>query len=101
MPTTTVAHSAPTITPIAISSRIKRGVALHRERGGEIERIGAHAYRVPSCTGTGFYTVYTDFRACTCPDHPRAKAAGARCKHVVAIEIAVTKRRASRRRGIL
>ena len=58
------------------TTRIERGVKLHREHGGEIERIGIHAYRVPSCTGTGSYAVYTDLRCCTCPDHPRAKANG-------------------------
>ncbi len=82
------------------STRISRGVRLFRERGHEIERIAAHTYRVPSCTGEGHYTAYTDLRACTCPDHIRAKASGngERCKHVVAAEIVLAKRRARRRR---
>lgn len=80
------------------TTRLQRGVRLYRERGHEIERIGVHTYRVPSCAGTGFYTVYTDFRACTCPDHVRAKAAGERCKHVTAAEIVLAKRRAIRAR---
>ncbi len=80
------------------STRVTRGIALHREHGGEIERVGINTYRVPSCTGTGTYTVYTDLRCCSCPDHPRAKAAGERCKHFYAVEIVVSKRRAPRRR---
>ncbi|MDP9488233.1 MAG: hypothetical protein M3Q49_21025 [Actinomycetota bacterium] len=82
------------------STRLQRGIALHRERGHEIERISAHTYRVPSCTGEGHYTAYTDLRACTCPDHIRAKALGngERCKHVIAAEIVLAKRRAARRR---
>jgi hypothetical protein len=71
------------------AARIGRGIKLHREHGAEIERTGIHTYRVPSCTGTGTYTVYSDLRCCTCPDHPRAKAVGERCKHVVATEIVV------------
>ncbi len=88
----------PETTIPAKTTRLSRGVRLFRERGHEIERIAAHTYRVPSCTGEGFYTAYTDLRACTCPDHIRAKASGERCKHVVAAEIVLTKRRAARRR---
>lgn len=80
------------------STRLIRGVRLFLERGAEIERISAHTYRVPSCTGIGTYTAYTDLRCCTCPDHVRAKAAGERCKHVVAAEIVLSKSRAARRR---
>jgi hypothetical protein len=83
------------------STRIGRGIKRYRDHGAEIERIGIHTYRVPSigcaCTGRGSYTVYSDLRCCTCPDHPRAKAAGERCKHVIATEIMVSKRRAARR----
>ena len=80
------------------TTRIERGIRLHREHAGEIERVGIHAYRVPSCTGTGSYAVHADLRYCSCPDHPKAKAAGERCKHVVAVEILVSKRRAARLR---
>jgi predicted nucleic acid-binding Zn finger protein len=79
------------------TTRVQRGIALYRERADEIERTGIHTYRVPSCTGSGSYTVYSDLRWCTCPDHPRAKAAGERCKHVIATEIVASKRRAARR----
>ena len=86
-------------TTIPKTTRLSRGITLHRERGHEIERIAAHTYRVPSCSGEGFYTAYTDLRCCTCPDHMRAKAVGERCKHVVAAEIVLAKRRASRTRA--
>jgi hypothetical protein len=79
------------------STRVTRGIALYREYGDQIERTGIHTYRVPSCTGSGTYTVYSDLRCCSCPDHPRAKAAGERCKHYYAVEILISKRRAARR----
>ena len=60
------------------STRVTRGIALHREHADEIERTGIHTYCVPSCTGSGSYTVYTDLRCCTCPDQRRAKEAGGR-----------------------
>jgi hypothetical protein len=60
------------------STRIGRGIKLHHEHSDKIERIGIHTYRVPSCTGSGSYTVYSDLRCCTCPDHRRAKEAGER-----------------------
>lgn len=86
-------------TTIPKTTRLQRGIALHRERGAEIERIATHTYRVPSCSGEGAYLVWTDMRACSCPDHKRAKAAGERCKHVHAAEIVLAKRRAARRRA--
>lgn len=88
----------PETTIPAKTTRLQRGVRLFLERGAEIERIAAHTYRVPSCTGEGSYTAYTDLRCCTCPDHMRAKAAGERCKHVIAAEIVLSKRRAVRSR---
>lgn len=86
-------------TTIPKSTRLQRGVRLFNDRGHEIERISAHTYRVPSCTGEGAYVAYTDLRCCTCPDHIRAKASGERCKHVAAAEIVLAKRRAARRRA--
>ncbi len=80
------------------STRLQRGVRLFNERGHEIERIGIDTYRAPSCTGEDSYLVFTDLRCCTCPDHRRAKAAGEACKHRVAIDIFIAKRRAARRR---
>ena len=80
------------------STRLIGGVRLFNERGHEIERLEIHTYAVPSCTGEGFYTVFTDLSCCTCPDHRRAKEAGEACKHRVAVEVFVAKRRAARRR---
>ncbi len=83
---------------VARTTRLQRGIRLYRDHGHEIEHVGFLTYRVPSCTGEGSYLVYLDLHACTCPDHPKAKEAGARCKHVVAAEIAHCKRRAARAR---
>ncbi|MDP9457513.1 MAG: hypothetical protein M3Q60_17445 [Actinomycetota bacterium] len=80
------------------TTRLQRGVRLYRERGHEIERLEIHTYAVPSCSGDETYTVYTDLRCCTCPDHRRAKAAGERCTHFHAAGIYAAKRRAARRR---
>ena len=86
-------------TSVAIrSTRLQRGVRLFLERGDEIERTTANTYRVPSCSGTGSYLVYLDLRACSCPDHRRAKASGERCKHFHAAGIYAAKLRAARRR---
>ncbi len=85
-------------TVAAKTTRLQRGVRLYREHGHEIERVEIHTYAVPSCSGDETYTVYTDLRCCTCPDHRRAKAAGERCKHYHAVEIFTAKRRAARRR---
>ncbi len=86
-------------TVAAKTTRLQRGIALHRERGHQIERLEIHTYAVPSCSGDETYTVYTDMGCCTCPDHRRAKAAGEACKHRVAVEVFVAKRRAARRRA--
>ncbi len=86
-------------TTIPKTTRLQRGVRLHRERGAEIERLKIHTYAVPSCSGDETYTVYTDLSCCTCPDHRRAKEAGELCKHRVAVEIFTAKRRAVRRRA--
>ncbi len=80
------------------STRLQRGVRLFRERGHQIERLEIHTYAVPSCSGDETYTVFTDMGCCSCPDHRAAKKAGEACKHRVAVEIFVAKRRAARRR---
>ncbi len=83
---------------VARTTRLQRGIRLYRDHAGEIEHIGFLTYRVPSCTGEGSYLVYLDLRACTCPDHARAKARGERCKHYHAAHVAHCKRRAARAR---
>ena len=75
------------------STRITRGVELFLTRRHEIHRIKADVYSVPSCSSSERYTVWTDLRACTCPDHPRAKAEGTRCKHLFAALLAKMHRR--------
>ncbi len=87
-----------TETSLPKTDRLQRGVRLFRERGHEIERTTANTYRVPSCTGEGSYLVYLDLKACLCPDHRRARAAGEYCKHLHAAYIYAAKRRAARRR---
>lgn len=72
---------------------------MARLRGEEIERTAPFTWRVPSCSGSGTYYVYLDILRCSCPDHPRAKELGAKCKHVVAAEIVAAKRRAVRARA--
>jgi hypothetical protein len=91
MDTTTVTHK---------TTRLQRGIALYRERGAEIERIGIDTYRAPSCTGEDSYLVFTDMGCCACPDHRAAKKAGEACKHRIAVEVFVAKRRAARRRNV-
>jgi predicted nucleic acid-binding Zn finger protein len=87
-----------TTTVAAKTTRLQRGVRLFRERGHQIERLEIHTYAVPSCSGDETYTVYTDMGCCTCPDHRAAKKAGEACKHRVAVEVFICKRRAARRR---
>jgi predicted nucleic acid-binding Zn finger protein len=82
------------------STRLQRGVRLYRERGAEITRTEGGTFKVPSCTGDGFYVVYRgEFEFCSCPDHRRAVAVGEVCKHRVAVEVLVCKRRAAKRRA--
>ena len=87
--------------PAHPSTRISRGIALHRERGHEITTTPGGTYRVPSCTGEGHYVVYLEpeFTTCSCPDSRRAREAGEYCNHVVAASVAAAKRRAARRRA--
>ena len=90
----------PETTIPAKTTRLQRGIALHRERGHEIERTTGGTYKVPSCTGEGHYVVYLgEITCCSCPDSRRVKAAGEFCKHVHAAGIAASKRRAARRRN--
>lgn len=73
---------------LAGPTRTSRGVALYLDRRDEIERVGSCAYRVPSCSTEETYLVWLDLRACTCPDHKRAKSQGLRCKHYTAATLA-------------
>ena len=74
------------------TTRTERALELYRIRGGEIERIAEDLFRVPSCTGAGFYTVrYGDVEACDCPDFEYG--GGRSCKHLLAVGIAHAKKR--------
>ena len=87
-----------TTTIPARTTRLQRGVRLFHERGNQIERLEIHTYAVPTSKLDETYTVFTDLNCCTCPDHRAAKRAGEACKHRVAVEVFVAKRRAARRR---
>ncbi len=85
-----------TTTVAAKTTRLQRGIALHRERGDEITRTTGGTYIVPSCTGEGHYVVYLgEVTTCSCADSRRAKDAGEYCKHVHAAYIFAAKRRAA------
>lgn len=70
------------------ATRHERGLALFRERGGEIRHMAGSVWSVPSCRGTGVYLVDVEGGACTCPDTPPADEV---CKHATATEIARAK----------
>ena len=74
-------------------TREHRALALYRTRGHELERIAEDLYRVPSCSGSGFYTVRygLDAEVCDCPDFQHG--GGRSCKHLLAVGIAHAKRR--------
>lgn len=89
-----------TTTVAAQTTRLQRGITLHRERGSEITRTTGGTYHVPSCTGEGHYVVYLgEVSFCSCPDHRRAAKVGEACKHRTAARIFAAKRRAARRRN--
>ena len=84
----TTKDSASTALP---STRVLRGIKLANEQAHRINRIFAHTWEVPSCTGTRTYIVRTDRGTCDCPDLDRG------CKHLVAVEIVASRvRRRSR-----
>lgn len=72
------------------STRVTRGIALANEHEDRINRIYAHTWTVPSCTGDKTYIVRTDRGTCDCPDTAPA------CKHAVAVEIVASRRRRAR-----
>ena len=74
-------------------TRMERGIALHRSRGGEIIEPEPGIYRVPSTTGRGFYRVNLDAETCECPDHEHRQV---RCLHFYAALIFAAKKRCRR-----
>ena len=71
-------------------TRELRALALYRTRGHEIRHVGEDLYLVPSCTGSGFYTVDYAVEVCDCPDFQYHQE---NCKHILAAGIYVAKRR--------
>ena len=93
MDTNTVAH------PSTLDTRESRALALYRERGAEIVRIGPWTYEVPSCTGRGTYAVDYAAESCDCPDarrHPELS-----CKHLLAVAVKRAKRRGATARRLV
>lgn len=80
-------------------TRFERGIRLYLDRREEIERVSAFTWHVPSCSGDGKYIVWLDLKACTCPDHKKAKSLGLRCKHYTAAYLAHQHRRELRERA--
>jgi hypothetical protein len=74
----TTKDSAPPAHP---STRFVRGIILAQERFEEIERVRPWIWRVPSCSGSGTYTVNLKHGECNCPVRPPE---GERCKHLSA-----------------
>ncbi len=78
-----------------LDTRELRALDLYRTRGHEIHRFGTGLYRVPSCSGGGYYTVdYLD-ETCTCPDFRRRRREN--CKHILAVGVHVAKWRGGSR----
>jgi hypothetical protein len=73
--------------------RAERALKLYEDRGHLIHQFGTGLYRVPSCSGKGFYTVDYLEERCTCPDF---EYRGEVCKHIYAVGIS----RAIRRSGV-
>ncbi len=86
MTTESLAHPAPP------NTREHRALALYREHHHEIVLVDTDTFEVPSCTGSGTYTVeYGENESCSCPDarrHPELS-----CKHVLAVALCFAKRR--------
>ena len=71
-------------------ARERRGIALYRERGEEIEHVKARTWAVPSSAGSGEGIYLVDLRAetCGCPDFEHREE---NCKHIYAAAIASAK----------
>jgi hypothetical protein len=71
-------------------TRELRALELYRKHAQEIHHVGEDLYTVPSCTGSGFYTVDYAVEVCDCPDF---QYHGENCKHLLAVGIYAAKRR--------
>lgn len=81
--------------PAHPNTRESRALELFRSRGHEIRRTGPNTYLVPACSGEGSYLVDYADESCDCPDHAHRRA---NCKHILAVGVLVSKRRAARAR---
>ena len=70
-------------------ARERRGIALFRERGEEIEHLKGRRWAVPSCSAgnPGLYVVDLEAETCECPDFEKRGDSFA-CKHIYAAAIA-------------
>lgn len=69
-------------------ARERKGIALYRERGEEIEHLRGRLWAVPSCSGEGLYLVDLHAEICGCPDFEHREE---NCKHIYAAVIASAK----------
>ena len=69
-------------------ARERRGIALYRDCGEEIEHLAGRTWSVPSCSGEGLYPVDLQAETCECPDFGHREE---NCKHIYAAAIASAK----------
>jgi hypothetical protein len=69
-------------------ARERRGIALFRDRGEEIEHVRGRLWAAPSCSGEGVYLVDLRAEICGCPDFEHREE---NCKHIYAAAIASAK----------
>lgn len=76
-------------------TRQQRGLALYREHASEIVEVAAGVFRVPSCSGGGFYRANPEAGTCECADRRHRSEV---CKHLLAATVAAAKKRCRRAR---
>jgi hypothetical protein len=71
------------VTTVSLTRRVRRGLALWREQGGEIRPMPAEGLSVPSCSepGRSYRVSLADEGRCGCPDWRRRHEP---CKHIFA-----------------
>jgi len=76
------------VLPQEITSRLERGYQLWLTGRARITHVEGDTYVVPSCTGSGFYTVHYsgEVEDCTCTDYQVHRGEVA-CKHLVAVAL--------------
>ena len=71
-----------------MDTREQRGIELAEAVMPRIREADGH-WIVPSQSGDGRYSVWLDAQRCSCPDHQIRRA---KCKHIFAVEYAITHR---------